>query len=169
MAVISLARASGNPSRSGRSPREGLLNRRTVVFTLALAGAVLVASVLLCRDIARTAGLGFISRATGLVFPPGCMDVEVFDNGESFSVAHLRIPPGRVEGFISENAFSDTTFSIDPWLESLGPQNGTIPEDAGLVSLEGRGESNAWQCSLDRDTGRLWIVVFYPDPAGTPP
>lgn len=158
-----------NVRRDGRSPGEGLLNRRTVVFALAVAGAVFVAVVLLCRDITRTAGLGFISRATGLGFPPGCMDVEVFDNGEFYSVAHLRVPMGRVDGFISENGFTDSTVAVVPWIETLGAPNSTIPEGARLVCLEGGGEGNAWLCSLDRDTGRLWIVVFYPDPAGTPP
>jgi hypothetical protein len=162
-------KTAGTSSRGGGGHREGLLNRRTVVFALALSGAVFVAIVLLCRDITRTAGLGFVSRATGLAFPPGCMDVEVFDNGEFFSVAHLRIPMGRVDGFASENAFTDTTVSVLPWIDTLGPPNRTIPESARLVSLEGRGESNTWLCSLDRNTGRLWIVVFYPDPAGTPP
>ncbi|MFO7627233.1 MAG: hypothetical protein R6V62_08245 [Candidatus Fermentibacteraceae bacterium] len=145
------------------------MNRRTVVFAFAIAGAVLVASVLLCRDIARTAGLGFISYATGLVFPPGCIDVEVFDSGEFFSVAHLRIPMGRVDGFMSENAFTDSSVAVVPWIETLGPQNREIPGNARLVSLEGSRENNTWLCSLDRDTGRLWIVVFYPDPAGTSP
>lgn len=145
------------------------MNRRTVVFTLAVAGAVFVAIVLLFRDITRTAGLGFISHATGLVFPPGCIDVDVFDNGEFFSVAHLRIPMGRVDGFINENGFTDSAVVVVPWIETLGPPNRAIPEGARLAGLEGSGEINSWLCSLDRDTGRLWIVVFYPDPAGTPP
>jgi hypothetical protein len=110
-----------NVRRDGRSPGEGPLNRRTAVFVLAVAGAVFVAIVLLCRDISRTSGLGFISRTTGLAFPPGCMDVEVFDNGEFFSVAHLRIPMGRVDGFIGENTFKDTVIAVVPWIESLGP------------------------------------------------
>jgi hypothetical protein len=97
------------------------------------------------------------------------MDVEVFDNGEFFSVAHLRIPMGRVDGFIGENTFKDTVIAVVPWIESLGPLNRDLPENARLVSLEGRAGSNTWLCSLDRNTGRLWIVVFYPDPAGTPP
>lgn len=129
----------------------------------------MVASVLLCRDVKRTAGLGFISDATGLVFPPGCMDVEVFDSGDFYSVAHLRIPSGRVEGFISGNGFTDTTLAVVPWIEALGPQNRAIPGDASLLCLEGRRERNSWLCALDRVTGRLWIVVLYPDPAGTPP
>lgn len=158
-----------NVRRDGRRPGEGPLNRRTVVFALAVAGAVFVAIVLLCRDISRTSGLGFVSRSTGLVFPPGCMDVEVFDNVEFFSAAHLRMPMGRVDGFIEEHAFKDTVIDVVPWIETLGPHNRDMPENAVLLSLEGRAGSNSWLCSLDRNTGRLWIVVFYPDPAGTPP
>lgn len=145
------------------------MNRRAVVFSLAVAGAVFVAIVLLFRDIKRTAGLGFISHATGLAFPPGCMEVEVFEDGDVFSAAHLRIPMGRVDGFISYNGFTDTTVAVVPWIETLEPQNRVIPENARLASLEGSGDGNTWLCSLDLDTGRLWIVVFYPDPDGTPP
>lgn len=145
------------------------MNRRAVVFFLAIAGAVFVAAVLLCRDMRRTAGLGFMSEATGMVFPPGCMDVEVFDNGEFYSVAHLRVPMGRVEGFLEENGFADTALAVVPWIAALGSRNREIPPNARLAGLAGRRELNAWLCSLDRNTGRMWMVVFYPDPAGTPP
>ena len=143
--------------------------QRRGMFGVALTGAVVVALVVLARDLARSADLRYISRATGMVFPSGCADVDVYDSGEFYLAAHLRLPVGEVDPFLEKGGFQDTVVSVAPWIDVLKPWNREIPEDAELVFLEGREDLNAWVCALDRNSGRLWMVVFYPDPGGTPP
>lgn len=145
------------------------MNRKVPVFLFALAGAVTVALTLLCREIGNSSGLRFITGATGILFPRGCVEVEVMDGGEFHMTAHLRLPMNEVEGFLTEYGFSDTTLAVEPWIGLLGPENREIPGNAELMCLEGEGEFNSWAFALDRSSGRLWIVVFYPDHGGSPP
>ncbi len=142
---------------------------RRTVFTMALSGAAAVALVLLLRDLGRASELGFVSRTTGMSFPRACTDVDLQDNGESFMTAHLRIPGGAVDSFAAEYGFRDTTFSLDPWIGALRPDNRRVPGDHRIACLEGTGRNNSWIAALDMDDGRLWVVVFYPDPGGTAP
>lgn len=136
---------------------------------LALAGAVLVALAVLAGDLARTAAVRHISRVTGITFPRGCTDVDVRDDGEFYVAAHVRLPLESLEAFLQRHPFRDTSTAVGPWMLGLRPENRAIPEGSDTVWLEGRSGENAWSCALDRSTGRLWIVVFYPDPGGTPP
>jgi hypothetical protein len=143
--------------------------RRRTVFILALSGAAAVALVLLLRDLGRTSELGFIARATGIQLPRACSDVDVLDNGENFTAAHLRIPRGELESFAAGNGFRDTTYCLDPWISALRPENRLIPGDHRIAGLEGAGRDNPWMAALDMDDGRLWVVVFYPDSGGAAP
>ncbi len=145
------------------------MNLRVPVLAAALAGAVFMAIVLLCRDISRSAALSFITEASGIDLPQGCSEIDVFDGGEFYTSAHIRLPDRSVDEFTEVNGFSDTTVAVEPWIEFLRPENNEIPGNASLLYRSGRGETNAWLCALDRNSGRLWMVVFYPDPAGTPP
>ena len=148
------------------------MKRRWFVWIAAGIGSVcLVAIAVLVVILWLGSGLNYIQRATEINLPSGISQVDTFDNLEYFIVAHVRLRKEDVASFRDEYGF----FSIPAFstlylpTEGLKPENRTIPANADLVYLEGRSESNSWECALDQNSGRLWIVVYYPDPGGTLP
>ena len=112
--------------------------------------------------------LAYIERATGIIFPSTVSQIDVFDNTEYFVVAHIKLQKADVEPFANKYGFDTTSVGLASWTESLKFENRIIPTNADLRYLEGRSSSNSWLFALDQDSGRLWMVVFYPDPGGTP-
>ncbi len=146
------------------------MKRRPIVVIVAGIGLVcLVAIVVLAVILWFASGLRYIQRATGIILPSGISQVDTFDNLEYYTVAHVRLRKEDIASFRDEYGFSIPDFHTSPSLMTvaLKPENRVIPANADLVYLEGRSESNSWQCALDQNSGRLWIIVFYPDPGGT--
>lgn len=113
-------------------------------------------------------GLQYIQRATNILLPSGYSEVDIFDNTEFYVVAHVRLRDDTIADFLHDYHFGDPEFFI-PWLDTLKPENRTLPTNAKLRYLEGRSATNSWQFVLDEQSGRLWMLVFYPDPGGTLP
>jgi hypothetical protein len=145
--------------------KKWLLFGAVIIIGLACLVAIAVLTSFLWPNIR----LGYIQRATGIAFPIGLSQVDVYDNLEFYIVAHVKLHEKDVAAFADKHGFSTTPVSTTPWIEALKLQNRTIPANADLQYLEGRSSDNHWLCALDRDSGRLWIVVFYPDPGGTLP
>jgi hypothetical protein len=68
-----------------------------------------------------------------------------------------------------EYGFDSIPLQISPWIEVLEPANRVLPSGSDLLYLGGESAENRWMSALDPGTGRLWMVVLYPDPGGTPP
>lgn len=113
--------------------------------------------------------LAYIEQTTGIAFPPAVSQIDVFDNMEHFVAAHTKLQKTDIESFANKYGFGTTPVDVTPWIETLQPENHTIPTNADLRYLEGRSSSNRWLFALDQNSGRLWGVVFYPDPGGASP
>lgn len=138
---------------------------------IAVIGCALLASITLLRgrDVANRKSLAYIERTTGMVFPSGVSEVDVYDNLEFYVVAHARLPEKDTRLFINQHGFEPKPGAAMPWTESLRPENRAIPADADLWSLEGQSQTNRWVAVIEQNSGRLWMVIFYPDPGGTAP
>lgn len=142
------------------------MNRLKIV-TISLVGLLLVACAAFpaWKWLNRT-GLAYIEDTTGVAFPPSVSDLEIFDNAENFVAAHLRLPEGDIVTFANNHEFGTNPVDITPWIGSLSSPNRAIEPDTALLYLEGQNNSNRWAFVLDQATGRVWMVVFYPDPGG---
>lgn len=122
--------------------------------------------------------LSFISRITGVEFPPGISNVTIYDNTEYVVVAHVHVPNDQVAAFVQLNDFEkiedrqelkDRIAQVSRFAPSLfDARFRDVPMTANWNKL-GRTESNTWLFQLDRATGDLWIEVMYPDRGGDPP
>jgi hypothetical protein len=110
-----------------------------------------------------------MERAMGITFPSSRSQVEVFDNGEYWIVAHLKLREQDIASFANMHKFDTEPVNVPPWIDALSLENRVIPMDADLRYLEGRSVENRWVCVLDQSSGRLWIVFFYPDLGGDLP
>lgn len=146
--------------------------KRILIF-----GLVVFAIVVIIVAIAAVPGirwlmhqrLVYIEKTTGIVFPSTTSKIDVFDNTEFFFAAHAKLQETDIESFSSKHRFTTTPVDVTPWIDVLKSENRTIPDNADLRYLEGRNNTNRWLMALDQNSGRMWIVVFYPDPGGTSP
>ncbi|HNT77093.1 MAG TPA: hypothetical protein PKH77_18945 [Anaerolineae bacterium] len=136
-----------------------------IVTLTMICFAVVCVGIMLLR---LNPDIQYIQRTTGILLPMGFSQVDTFDNTEFYVVAHVRLRADSVADFLYDYGFDDPEFFM-PWLDVLKPENRTLPADAKLYYLEGRSATNRWQFILDEKSGRLWMVVFYPDPGGTLP
>ena len=113
--------------------------------------------------------LAYIERTTGIAFPSTISQIDVSDNMEFVTVAHVKLQETDIESFANKYGFSSTPVDVTHWIETLQSENRTIPSNAALRYLEGRSSSNRWLFALDQNSGRVWAVVFYPDPGGASP
>ncbi|MCL4871566.1 MAG: hypothetical protein KJ063_21620 [Anaerolineae bacterium] len=114
--------------------------------------------------------LAYIEKTTGLTFPAQLSQVDVFDNGEFYVTAHIKLRDEDSLAFINQYGFDKTpTMILTPWIMMLKPENRIMPTNANVWYQEGRTASNRWECIIDQDSGRLWIVIFYPDSSGALP
>lgn len=134
---------------------------RSLVAMGAVAGAVIVGVIILAGDLSRSADLRHISRSIGMTLPPGCIDVELIRQDSSLTVAHLRLPPGRVETFLREEGFLDGKEALTPWIDLLTPGNRLVPHGADLAFRRGEDDRRAWTLALDRNSGRMWVVIRF--------
>lgn len=113
----------------------------------------------------------YIQKTTGIFFPKEAFDIDVYDNGEHYVVAHLALSRDSLPGFLSAYPFAKSEFPDRTVFGSkqLKSEHQQLPQDADLYSLEGRSVHNRWEVLLDRNSGRLLIVVLYPDFAGDDP
>lgn len=110
--------------------------------------------------------LSYVERVTDVEFPSSVSQIDLFDNLEYFMVAHARLRDTDVKAFVNRYGFDTSPVEVTLWIELLTPENRTIPADADLLYLEDWNNSNRWLFVLDQKSGRLWMVVFYPDPGG---
>lgn len=110
----------------------------------------------------------YVEQRTGIILPATVSEVDTFDNLEWFTVLHVRLAEDDVDAFAAQYGFDATPVLMSTMfpIETLKPENRDIPTSGDLVYLEGH-SGCSWTCALDRDSGRLWIVMFYPDPGGT--
>lgn len=116
----------------------------------------------------RTGRLPYIERVTGISFSSNLSQVDVYDNAEFYVVAHAKLNEDG-EAFVSRHGFTSESVEIDPWIEVLKPENRLISYENDLRFLEGRNTSHHWLGVFDLTSGRLWVVVFYPDSSGALP
>lgn len=131
---------------------------------LAAAPAILML-VSSCMD----QGTGYVARVTGIAIPAGAGDLESFDNGETFMVLHARMHPADAARTADLHGFDTLPLPVSPWIDVLSPANRALPPGADMLFLEGCDSTNRWVSALDPGSGRIWVVVFYPDAGGTPP
>lgn len=113
--------------------------------------------------------LRYLQEASGVRLPDGLRNVDTYDNGESFMVAHVGLPPDAIEKFIAENKFApfdSSDFEASSWMGSLSARWRTVPVTSELFYLAGPTPNSHWYFWLDRKTGDLWVLVRYPDFAG---
>jgi hypothetical protein len=118
-----------------------------------------------------TKPIQYIQTTTGIFFPKAASDIDVYDNGENYIVAHLMLSRDSLPAFMSAYPFvkqeiRDTTVFGS---EQLNPQHQQLPQNADVYSLEGRSAHNRWEVILDRNSGQLLVSVLYPDFAGDEP
>jgi len=113
--------------------------------------------------------LAYIEKTTGISFPVRVSQIDTFDNGEYFTVAHVKLSEADIPVFTQKNGFFSEAVDVTPWIATLKPENRAIPAGARLRYLAGRSQTNRWVYALEQETGRMWVVVFYPDPGGALP
>jgi len=113
----------------------------------------------------------YIQKTTGILFPKEAFDIDVYDNGEHYVVAHLALSRDSLPAFLAAYPFAKREFpgTVVLGSEQLKPEHQQLPQDADLYSLEGRSKHNRWEVLLDRNSGRLLVSVLYPDFAGNDP
>ena len=113
----------------------------------------------------------YIQKTTGINFPKGASDVDVYDNGENYIVAHLTFPKDSIPAFMAAYPFVKPEFPGNTVFGSqqLKPEYQQLPQDAELYSLDGRSVHNRWEVLLDQHSGQMLISVLYPDYAGDDP
>lgn len=110
--------------------------------------------------------------ALGTEFPDGTSQADFYDNLEYYMVMYAILPDcgyDFLQTFASVR--HESTFNIEwfkSWFSSsqLQRQNRSIPDGVNFAYKQGKGTDRTWYMVLDRDTGRIWILVFYPDHAG---
>jgi hypothetical protein len=135
-----------------------------------VASVLVVAAVFFAWHLLGTpSDLRFIQSSSGIQLPGGLRNVDTYDNGESFVVAHVTLPADKIEAFVAENGFAPfDTSDIGPetWAWGLSAQWRTVPAGAELLQISGPAPNTHWHFWLDRKTGDLWILVRYTDYAG---
>lgn len=113
----------------------------------------------------------YIQETTGIIFPKAAFDIDVYDNGENYVVAHLAFPKESLPAFKAAYPFAKREFPGTAVFgsEQLQPEHQQLPHDADMYSLEGGSVHNRWEVLLDRNSGRLLVSVLYPDFAGDDP
>ncbi|MBN1430241.1 MAG: hypothetical protein JXB07_17865 [Anaerolineae bacterium] len=139
----------------------------SVLIALVSVVCIVVAAVQVPRWLNRS-GLSYIEQTTGITFPSNISDVDIFDNAESFIVAHVRLQHEDIDPFVAQYGFAPMPFIPLLEVDTLSPENREIPAVAGL-GLEGRSTTSRWRFVLEQASGRLWVVVYYPDASGTLP
>lgn len=142
------------------------MKRWLVALFIVLIGVAL--TIVLISLKWKAGGLPYIERVTGISFSSNLSQVDVYDNAEFYVVAHAKLNKDG-EAFASRNGFTSESVEIGPWIEVLKPENRLISYENDLRFLEGRNTSHRWLGVFDLTSGRLWMVVFYPDPSGTIP
>ena len=131
-------------------------------------GAIFVTAIAV-QAILRYSSLRYIEQTIGITFPSRISQIDVFDSADSYVTVHIKMRQEDVASFASKEGLGTSPIGVTPWIETLRPENRTFPDHADLWYSEGHSNSNRWLCALDKNSGRLWVVVFYPDPGGASP
>ena len=143
--------------------------RPAVIAGVSAAAVVVVVLTVLGLALLGGGRLAYIEKATGLELPNDVYDVDIFDNGEFFLVAHLRLREEDAASLARSWGMAETPLEVESWTGVLQPGNREIPAGADMLYLEGGKAGNRWLAALDGSSGRLWIVVLYPDYGGDAP
>ena len=153
------------------------MNPRTeTIVKLAVPIAGIGCAVALVAWMFTDAGrLRFVRNITGVRLPDGIADVDINDDGRHKVEVHVRLRREDVAAFEKEYGFAKdgsiftTNTNLGPIpiraliRYDLKPENRHVSGDCDLTVLHGRGDGAAWLYSLDRNSGRLWIFVYYKD------
>ena len=148
------------------------MSKRIVVGGIAVIFAIcIIIFGLLAYFLISNRPLNFIQNTTNIHLPSGISHVDTFDNLETYVVAHVKLPNGQVDAFRDRYGFTEAFDgeAATDWADMLSPDNRTPPSEGELHYLSGRSNTNRWLYTLDINSGRLWIVVFYADPGGALP
>ena len=155
-----------------------MTRKRKIVFIIIGLVVILLASTWIMNIFSSP--INFIEKTTNIEFPRGISQVDQYDNLEVYVVAHVKLPDSSVQSFAEQHHFSPTNpsprIAVDPpifrledvifGVERLKIENQTIPDDADVLFVSGKVESNCWRYVLDQNSGRLWVSVMYPDMSG---
>lgn len=125
----------------------------------------LVLAYIVIREGWKDASLAYIEQTTGISFSSRISHVDFYDNAESFIAVHLRISEDT-DSFVARYGFNSKFANVEPWVDFLKPENRLVPYENDLLFLRGHNANSRWSCVFDPNSKRLWMVVFYPDPAG---
>jgi len=140
-------------------------------LVLIAAGSVLLGSIAVALGMRfwKYSQLIYFEQTTGLNIPAEISLLDVFDNTETFIAVHLQLKDEDIQPFLQQSGFEPTFLNSTIWMATLKPENRTFPPDASLLHREGYSQYNHWECIIDQNSGRVWLVIFYPDPGGVPP
>ncbi|MFH0896214.1 MAG: hypothetical protein V2A54_17410 [Bacteroidota bacterium] len=103
--------------------------------------------------------------------PDGYEVVEYIDNGEFIAAAVIDIPVDKCPDFIKTNHFISVPFNFEISFYGqnyINKENQNFPKDyKQLVFIDDCKGGNSWYYLLDKQTGRLWCQITYPDWGGT--
>lgn len=128
----------------------------------------LVALTVTCAQKPEEAGLGQLTamqQETRLYIP----ERTAVKPGAFYTVAILHMTPKDTAGFIDKNHLTqyvgdglpkNMAAFFQPFA-SDNPQAG-----AELYELKGQSATNRWEVIVDRGSGRVWLLVRYPDEQG---
>ena len=142
---------------------------RWILVGVAVVGVIAAVMGVMLTVVLGSTGLGFVKQHSGLDLPGNVSEVDTFDDGETFVVAHVRLPD--VAAFVQAHPFEGPADpdALRPYVESLRPAHRALPSGPDVVGASGVQGENHWDAVLDESDGELWIVVRYPDFAGDPP
>ncbi|GAB5528157.1 MAG: hypothetical protein Roseis2KO_60290 [Roseivirga sp.] len=111
----------------------------------------------------------YFQSASGITLPEGTIRVDCFDNLEWRVEATFQLPQVDLEDFLSENAFEKMEGSLTPdSLFYLTKEHRQIPNNGHLYSITYSTPARThWRYVLNKQTGKLWTFINYPDWGGT--
>lgn len=134
--------------------------------------ALLVAIIVLLASCSSTCELDYYENVSGNNLPDDIQIIECVDNAEYITTAALKIKASVVQQFLDHNQFEKVLPDFQPnftGMYFLKKENIKFPPNDRLYSKFGRTKNNTWYFLIDKDTGKLWAEVMYPDWGGTGP
>ncbi len=112
----------------------------------------------------------YMQSVSSIALPEGTLRIDCFDNLEWRVEGLFQLPEARLEVFLVENKFEKmkegSTYDNFAFFY-LAEEHRHIPDDSDLFVVTSPNDHTHWTYILDKNTGRLWTIINYPDWGGT--
>jgi hypothetical protein len=139
---------------------------RIVIITIIIVVISIVAIFAFYYFVSSSKKVAYIESVSGVVFPEGTTNVNIYDSGDFYLTGHVSIPKESVADFVKRYDFvSGKPLQPHFGLALLKTQYQTVPASATHI-LEGKSATNSWVFQLDPVSGDIWVTLLYADHSG---